>query len=139
MARLNWVGIPGRPEPGVCLKTLCRSVYRARVMPRRCRRRWGQQEVAVGVLLLAEEGVNHHTGGIVHCDQQRERWHPAPHCGLLTVHASLYSCWPLHLLPFRNHRLYTTLPKSPISVAGGVFSVNYFGRALPHQRMLPKF
>ena len=40
MARLNWVGIPGRPEPGVCLKTPCRSVYRARGMPRRCKRRW---------------------------------------------------------------------------------------------------
>ena len=32
-----------------------------------------QQEVAVGVLLLAEEGVDHRTGGIVHRDQQRER------------------------------------------------------------------
>ena len=32
-----------------------------------------QQEVAVGVLLLAEEGVDHRAGGIVHCDQQRER------------------------------------------------------------------
>ena len=40
MARLNWVGIPGRPEPGVCLKTPCRSVYRARGMPRCCKRRW---------------------------------------------------------------------------------------------------
>ena len=32
-----------------------------------------QQEVAVGVLLLAEEGVDHRAGGIVHGDQQRER------------------------------------------------------------------
>ena len=30
-----------------------------------------QQEVIVGVLLLAEEGIDHRTGGIVHCDQQR--------------------------------------------------------------------
>ena len=30
-----------------------------------------QQEVIVGVLLLAEEGVDHLTGGIVHRDQQR--------------------------------------------------------------------
>ena len=37
-----------------------------------------QQEVAVGVLLLAEEGVDHRAGGIVHCDQQRERWNPVP-------------------------------------------------------------
>ena len=29
MARLNWVGIPGRPDPGVCLKTPWRSVWRA--------------------------------------------------------------------------------------------------------------
>ena len=31
-----------------------------------------QHEVAVGVLLFAEEGVNHRAGGIVHRDQQRE-------------------------------------------------------------------
>ena len=30
MVRLNWVGIPGRPEPGVCLKTPCRSVGQQR-------------------------------------------------------------------------------------------------------------
>ena len=35
MPRLNWVGIPGRPEPGVCLKTPCRSVYRATGLPQR--------------------------------------------------------------------------------------------------------
>ena len=32
-----------------------------------------QQEVIVGVLLLAEDGVDHRAGGIVHGDQQRER------------------------------------------------------------------
>ena len=32
-----------------------------------------QHEVAVDVFLLAEEGVDHRTGGIVHCDQQREQ------------------------------------------------------------------
>ena len=32
-----------------------------------------QQEVIVGVLLLAEEGVDHRTSGIVHRNQQRER------------------------------------------------------------------
>ena len=37
-----------------------------------------QQEVAVGVLLLAEEGVDHRTGGIVHRDQQSERRRLAP-------------------------------------------------------------
>ena len=26
MARLNWVAVPGRPGPGVCLKTPCRSM-----------------------------------------------------------------------------------------------------------------
>ena len=34
-----------------------------------------QQEVIAGVFLLTEEGVDHRTGGIVHRDQQRERWH----------------------------------------------------------------
>ena len=32
-----------------------------------------QQEVAAGVLLLAEEGVDHRAGGVVYCDQQRKR------------------------------------------------------------------
>ena len=40
-----------------------------------------QHEVAVGVLLLAEEGVDHRTGGIVHCDQQRERRRLVPSHG----------------------------------------------------------
>ena len=33
-----------------------------------------QQEVVAAVFLLAEEGVNHRAGGIIHRDQQRERW-----------------------------------------------------------------
>ena len=40
-----------------------------------------QQEVTVSVLLLAEEGVDHRTGGIVHCDQQRERRRLVPSHG----------------------------------------------------------
>ena len=40
-----------------------------------------QQEVVVGVLLLAEEGVDHRAGGIAYRDQQCERWHLAPSHG----------------------------------------------------------
>ena len=32
-----------------------------------------QQEIGVGLLLLAEQGVGHRAGGIIHCDEQRER------------------------------------------------------------------
>ena len=45
MARLNWVGIPGRPEPGVSLKTPCRSVYRARGAPLALYQSLEQQEI----------------------------------------------------------------------------------------------
>ena len=74
MARLNWVGIPGRPDPGVCLKTRVPigvegDGYAADAA---ITRPWNQQEVIVGVLLLAEEGVDHRTGGIVHRQQQRD-------------------------------------------------------------------
>ena len=41
-------------------------------MPRCCTRPWRHQEVVVGILLLAEEGVDHRTGGIVHREQYRE-------------------------------------------------------------------
>ena len=44
-----------------------------------------QHEVAVGVLLLAEEGVNHRTGGIVHGDQQRERRRLVPQPRVVTA------------------------------------------------------
>ena len=92
MARLNWVGISGRPEPGVCLKTPCRSVYRAQGSAAALQEALDQQEVAVGVLLLAEEGVDHRAGGIVHCDQQRERWHPVPQPRVMTaVHLDQHS------------------------------------------------
>ena len=37
-----------------------------------------QQEVIVGVFLRTEEGVDHRAGGIVHCDQQRERRYLIP-------------------------------------------------------------
>ena len=40
-----------------------------------------QQEVAAGVLLLAEDSVNHCTGGIVHGDQQREGRRLSPNHG----------------------------------------------------------
>ena len=46
----------------------------------------------MGVLLLAEEGVDHRAGGIVHCDQQRERWHPVPQPRVMTaVHLDQHS------------------------------------------------
>ena len=46
----------------------------------------------MGVLLLAEEGVDHRTGGIVHCDQQRERRYlvPQPRVGT-AVHLVQYA------------------------------------------------
>ena len=57
-----------------------------------------QHEVAVGVLLLAEEGVNHGTGGIVHGDQQRERRRLVPQPGVMTaVHLDQHSL-PRHAL-----------------------------------------
>ena len=37
-----------------------------------------QQEVTAGILMIAKEGVDHAAGGIVHCDQQRERRYPVP-------------------------------------------------------------
>ena len=72
MARLNWAGIPGRPEPGVPEDSVPVGVEgggQAELVHETV----DQQKVAVGVLLLAEEGVDHRTGGIVHRDQQRER------------------------------------------------------------------
>ena len=33
-----------------------------------------QQEIAVGILLITEPGVHHPARGVVHRDQQRERW-----------------------------------------------------------------
>ena len=44
-----------------------------------------QQEVAVGVLLFCEEGVDHRAGGIVHCDQQRERRRLVPQPPAMTA------------------------------------------------------
>ena len=38
-----------------------------------------QQEVAVAVFLLAKQGVDHRAGGVVHRQQQRERWAVVPH------------------------------------------------------------
>ena len=32
-----------------------------------------QQEIGVGLLLLTEQGVGHRAGGVIDCDQQRER------------------------------------------------------------------
>ena len=57
-----------------------------------------QQEVAMGVLLLAEEGVDHRTGGIVHCDQQRERRRLVPQPRVMTaVHLDQHAL-PRHAL-----------------------------------------
>ena len=98
MARLNWVGIPGRPEPGVCLKTPCRSVVECDWYADMLHQALDQQEVAVGVLLLAEEGVDHRTGGIVHRDQQSERRRLAPQPRVMTaVHLDQHA-FPGHAL-----------------------------------------
>ena len=57
-----------------------------------------QQEVAMGVLLLAEEGVDHRTGGIVHCDQQREWRRLVPQPRVMTaVHLDQHAL-PRHAL-----------------------------------------
>ena len=67
-----------------------------------------QQEVAVGVLLLAEEGVDHRAGGIVHCDQQRERWNPVPQPRVMTA-VHLYQ----HSLPGHSLAAYPVLWLAP--------------------------
>ena len=67
-----------------------------------------QQEVAVGLLHLAEEGVNDCTGGIVYCDQQRERWHPVPQPRVMTaVHLDQ------HFLPGHSLVAYPVLGLAP--------------------------
>ena len=68
-----------------------------------------QQEVAVGVLLLAEEGVDHRAGGIVHCDQQRERWNPVPQPRVMTA-VHLYQ----HSLPGHALAAYPVLWLAPV-------------------------
>ena len=72
MARLNWVGIPGGrarrvPEDGVAVGV--EGDGYAEMLHETL----DQQEVVATVFLLAEEGGNHRTGGIIHRDQQRER------------------------------------------------------------------
>ena len=73
MARLNWVGNPGRPgarrvpEDGVAVGV--EGDGYAEMLHETL----DQQEVVATVFLLAEEGGNHRTGGIIHRDQQRER------------------------------------------------------------------
>ena len=58
-----------------------------------------QQEVAVGVLLLVEEGVDHRTGGIIHRDQQRERRYLVSQPWVMTaVHLDQHAL-PGHTLP----------------------------------------
>ena len=76
-----------------------------------------QQEVAVGVLLLAEEGVDHGTDGIVHCDQQRERRRLFPQPRVMTaVHLDQHAL-PGHALP--AHPVLGRAP-SPRTVQPGV-------------------
>ena len=92
MARLNWVGIPGRPEPGVLPEDPVPVGVQGEGNAAALQEALDQQEVAVGVLLLAEEGVDHRAGGIVHCDQQRERWNPVPQPRVMTaVHLDQHS------------------------------------------------
>ena len=57
----------------MCLKTPCRSGVQGDGSAATLYQGLHQQEVIVGVLLLAEDGVDHRAGGIVHGDQQRER------------------------------------------------------------------
>ena len=67
-----------------------------------------QHEVAVGVLLLAEEGVGHRTGGIVHGDQQRERRRLFPQPRVMTaVHLDQ------HALPGQPLTAYPELGRTP--------------------------
>ncbi len=51
-----------------------------------------------GVLLLAEEGVDHGTGGIVHGDQQRERRRLVPQPGVMTAAHLDQHALPRHAL-----------------------------------------
>ena len=67
-----------------------------------------QQEVAVGVLLLAEEGIDHSTGGIVHRDQQRERRRLFPQPRVMTaVHLNQ------HALPGHAPAAHPVLGRTP--------------------------
>ena len=76
-----------------------------------------QQEVAVGVLLLAEEGVDHRTGGIVHRDQQSERRRLAPQPPVITaIHLNQHAL-PGH--PLTAHPVLGRAP-SPRTAEPGV-------------------
>ena len=67
-----------------------------------------QQEVAVGLLLLAEEGVDHGTGGIIYRDQQRERRYPVPQPWVMAaVHLDQ------HALPWHSLAAYPVLWLAP--------------------------
>ena len=67
-----------------------------------------QKEVVATVFLLAEEGVNHRTGGIIHRDQQRERRRLVPQPGVMTaVHLDQ------HALPGHALAAYTVLGRTP--------------------------
>ena len=98
MARLNWVGIPGRPGAGRVPEDPVPVGVECDWYADMLHQALDQQEVAVGVLLLAEEGVDHRTGGIVHRDQQSERRRLAPQPRVMTAvhldqHASRGMRW----------------------------------------------
>ena len=71
----------------------------------------------MGVLSLAEEGVNHCTGGIVHCDQQRKRRYRVPHPLVMTaVHLDQHAL-PGH--PLAAHPVHWLAP-APRTAQPGV-------------------
>ena len=44
-----------------------------------------QQEVVVAVFMIAKQGVDHGAGGVVHRQQQRERWAVVPQPPVITA------------------------------------------------------
>ena len=72
IARLNWVGAPAASDGGVVLEygmSVCIQCGRYAAVPYQTPH---QQEVAVGILQLAEQGIDHYPSGVIHCKQQRE-------------------------------------------------------------------
>ena len=67
-----------------------------------------QHEVAATVFLIAEEGGNHRTGGIVHGQQQCERRSPVPQPRVMTA-VHLYQ----HALPGHTLAAYPVLGRTP--------------------------
>ena len=73
MARLNWVAVPGRPDPRCVPEDPVPVDVEGDGNANVLQQVLDQQEIGVGLLLLTEQGVGNRAGGVIDCDQQRER------------------------------------------------------------------